>query len=86
MAQIFFPPGPRYDTLSSRLSLMRSGVTRRHHVLNVFNQRVAGRRHDDLKIRQSLGQQSSILETDSHIVETCVDPSKSLQVDPVYQK
>lgn len=52
VAQIFFLPGPWYDTLSSRLSFVRSGVTRRHHVLNVFNQRVTSRRHDDLKIRQ----------------------------------
>lgn len=46
MAQIFFLPGPRDNALSGRLSLVRSGVTRGHHVLNVINHRVAGRWHD----------------------------------------
>lgn len=50
---LFFLPGPRYDTLSSRLSLVRSGVARRHHVLNVFNQGVTGRRHGALKHRET---------------------------------
>lgn len=45
-----FLPGPRYDTFSSQLSVMRCGVIKRHHVLNVFNHRVTRRWHDYLTI------------------------------------
>lgn len=68
MGQIFFLPGPRDNALSGRLPLMRSGVTRGHHVLNVINHRVAGRWHDNLKIRQSLVSKA-VLETASPVSE-----------------